>query len=165
MVSHVFESALQVADLPPLLVVGPGEDGVRALFGERASYVLRPEQLGTGHATMMAAPVLKGRSRQVLVTYADMPLLRSDTMAGLAECQRTSGAAVAMLTLMGEPGSTFGRVVRSRDDQVIEIVEVTEAVRRPEGDKLLSIRELNAGVYCFDADWLWQNLSEHTMML
>ncbi|UCG25484.1 MAG: NTP transferase domain-containing protein [Chloroflexota bacterium] len=160
MVSHVLESALQVADLPPLLVVGPGENGVQELFGERAGYVLQPEQLGTGHATMMAAPALEGRSRQVLVTYADMPLLRANTMSGLAERQRTSGAAVVMLTVMGEPGSTFGRVVRGRDGQVLEIVEVAEARRRPEGDALLAIRELNAGVYCFDADWLWQNLDD-----
>jgi bifunctional UDP-N-acetylglucosamine pyrophosphorylase/glucosamine-1-phosphate N-acetyltransferase len=160
MVSHVFESALKVADLPPLLVVGPGEDGVQELFGERASYVLQPEQLGTGHATMMAAPLLEGRSRQVLVTYADMPLLRADTMVDLAERQRVNGAAVVMLTVMGEPSSTFGRVVRGQAGQVVEIVEVAEARQRPEAQTLLAILEHNAGVYCFDADWLWQNLPD-----
>jgi len=88
-----------------------------------------------------------------------MPLLRASTMAGLAERQRVSGAAVVMLTVMGEPSSTFGRVVRGQAGQVVEIVEVAEARRRPEGEALLAIRELNAGVYCFDADWLWQNLN------
>jgi bifunctional UDP-N-acetylglucosamine pyrophosphorylase/glucosamine-1-phosphate N-acetyltransferase len=160
MVSHSFEAAAQVADMPPLMVVGPGEDGVRHLFGERAGYVEQPERLGTGHATLMAAPALDGRSRQVLVTYADMPLLRPETMTALAERQRSRGAAVVMLAVAGEPDSTFGRVVRDPEGQVIEIVEVAEARRRPDGDALLAISELNVGIYCFDAGWLWQNLPD-----
>jgi bifunctional UDP-N-acetylglucosamine pyrophosphorylase/glucosamine-1-phosphate N-acetyltransferase len=36
---------------------------------------------------------------------------------------------------------------------VLGVIE--EVVATPEQ---LAIRELNAGVYCFDADWLWQNL-------
>jgi bifunctional UDP-N-acetylglucosamine pyrophosphorylase/glucosamine-1-phosphate N-acetyltransferase len=35
---------------------------------------------------------------------------------------------------------------------------VAEARRRPDSADLLSIRELNAGVYCFDGDWLWANI-------
>jgi bifunctional UDP-N-acetylglucosamine pyrophosphorylase/glucosamine-1-phosphate N-acetyltransferase len=158
MVSHVFEAAAQVADLPPLLVVGPGEDGVRRLFGERATYAVQDQRLGTGHATLMAAPVLTGRSRQVLVTYADMPLLRPETMTALADRQRSSGAAVAMLTVMGDPASSFGRVLRDDGGRVVEIVEVAEARQRPDGQAILAIDELNAGVYCFDAGWLWANL-------
>ena len=160
MVCHTFDAAAQVADLPPVLVVGPGEDGVRALIGGRATYAEQPEQLGTGHATMMAAPALAGHARQVMVTYADMPLLRSATMAALADRRQASGAAVAMLTVMGDPSSSFGRVVRDKQGKVAEIIEVAEAKRRPDAQTLLAIRELNAGVYCFDAEWLWANLKK-----
>jgi bifunctional UDP-N-acetylglucosamine pyrophosphorylase/glucosamine-1-phosphate N-acetyltransferase len=158
MVSHVFEAAAQISDMPPHLIIGPGDHGVRQLFGERATYAVQPQRLGTGHATMMAAPALAGRSKQVLVTYADMPLLRPETMKALAEAQRDSGAAVAMLSVMGDPSSTFGRVVRNAWEMVTEIVEVAEAKQRPDGDALLAIRELNAGVYCFDARWMWANI-------
>jgi bifunctional UDP-N-acetylglucosamine pyrophosphorylase/glucosamine-1-phosphate N-acetyltransferase len=158
MVAHVFEAADQIADLPPLLVVGPGEEGTRKLFGERAGYVTQPEQLGTGHATMMAAPLLEGRSDQVLVAYGDMPLLRAETMRRLSEKQSSSGAAIVMLSVMGDPSSSFGRIVRVEDGRVNEIVEVAEARQRPDPDLYLSITELNAGVYCFDGPWLWQNI-------
>ena len=158
MVAHVFEAAVSVADLRPVLVIGPGEEGAYELFGERAIYVVQPEQLGTGHAVMMADPALRGGTDQVLVAYGDMPLLRAETMAQLALKQAETGAAVVMLTVTGDPTSSFGRVVRSDDGRVTEIVEVAEARRRPDTGGLLSIRELNAGVYCFDAGWLWQYL-------
>jgi bifunctional UDP-N-acetylglucosamine pyrophosphorylase/glucosamine-1-phosphate N-acetyltransferase len=158
MVAHVFEAAAAISQRPPVLVVGAQEDGIRRYFGHRAIYVEQPEQLGTGHATLMAAHALDGSSDQVLVAYADMPLLRSETMGRLAEKQAKTGAALVMLSVMGEPDSTFGRVVRDSEGRVTEIVEVAEARQRPDGEGLLALRELNVGVYCFAADWLWHNL-------
>ncbi len=163
MVLHAFLAAAAVADRPPVLVVspdagGPGEDGVAALIGDRAEYVVQPEALGTGHATRMAADALRGQAEQVIVTYADMPLLRAETLRRLAAAQRESGAAVALLTVPGGPESSFGRVVRDGRGRVAEIVEVAEARRRPNAAELLAITELNAGVYCFHGDWLWANI-------
>ncbi len=158
MVLHAFLAAERAADLPPVLVVGPGETGVRALLGDRASYVVQPEALGTGHATRMASDALRGRAEQVIVTYGDMPLLRAETLCRLADAQRESGAAVVLLSVPGEPSSNFGRIARDEQGRVREIVEVAEARRRPDGDALLALREQNAGVYCFDGDWLWDNV-------
>jgi bifunctional UDP-N-acetylglucosamine pyrophosphorylase/glucosamine-1-phosphate N-acetyltransferase len=158
MVSHVFEASEAVADLKPVLVVGPEEHGVSALFGDRARYVTQAQRLGTGHATMMADPALRGQATQVLVTYGDMPLLQADTMQRLARAQAETSAALAMLTVMGQPDSSFGRVVRDSTGAVQAIVEVTQARRRPNAADLLAIPELNVGVYCFEADWLWSHL-------
>ncbi|HEX6386507.1 MAG TPA: NTP transferase domain-containing protein [Anaerolineae bacterium] len=158
MVWHVFATAAAVATIPPVLVVGPGEDGVRELIGDRAVYVVQPEQLGTGHATMVAAPVLQGRADQVIVTYGDMPLLKPGTLARLAQRRVETSAAVVMLSVMGDSDSSFGRVVRDENGRVCEIVEVAEARQRASSSELLAIRELNVGVYCFDASWLWQHI-------
>ncbi|MCB8985245.1 MAG: NTP transferase domain-containing protein [Ardenticatenaceae bacterium] len=158
MVLHVFEAAEAVSDRRPVLVVGPGKAGVQDLVGERADYVTQVEQLGTGHATMMAESVLKGQTDQVAVAYGDMPLLRAQTLSYLAQTQAQTGAAVVMLSIMGDPTSSYGRVVRDTHGRVLEIVEVAEARQRSNTTFLLAIRELNAGVYCFAADWLWANL-------
>jgi bifunctional UDP-N-acetylglucosamine pyrophosphorylase/glucosamine-1-phosphate N-acetyltransferase len=160
MVQHLFEAAEAVADLPPVLVVGPGADGVRMLFGSRAQYAVQAEQSGTGHATMMAEGALKGKATQVIVTYGDMPLLRAETLRRLATMQAETIATITMLTVMGDTTSSFGRIVRSQDGSVQEIVEVAEARRRPNSDSLLHIREQNVGVYCFDADFLWKNIHD-----
>lgn len=160
MIMHVFEAAERVSERPPVVVVGAGETGARQLIGDRGQYVVQEERLGTGHATMKARDLLEGEAQQVLVTYGDMPLLRAETMERLAQKQAKSGAAVVMLSVMGDPDSTFGRVVRDRSGRVAEIVEVAQARRREDAAALLAIRELNAGIYCFHAGWLWANLSD-----
>lgn len=160
MVQHVFEAAEAEGDLPPVLVVAPGETGVHDLFAERAEYVVQDEQLGTGHATMVTRPFLENRADQIIVTYGDMPLLKAETLRQLADKQVASGSVIVMLSVLGETSSTFGRVVRGEDGGVLEIVEVAEARQRPNTEELLNIRELNAGVYCFDAEFLWQNIDQ-----
>lgn len=160
MVQHIFETVLAVTDLPPVLVVGVGEDGVQQLLGEGAVYVVQAERLGTGHATLMAEAVLSGRANQVLVTYGDMPLLRPETLRQLAQSQATQNAALSLLTVQGAVSSTFGRVVRDQSGRIIEILEVAQARRRPNPEQWLAISELNVGVYCFAADWLWANLPD-----
>lgn len=158
MVLHPFEAAESLTDLKPVVVVGPGEQGVQRLLGRRAQYVVQQERLGTGHATLVTRETLAGRADQVLVTYADMPLLQAKSMKRLAQTQAQTGAPVAMLTVPGNPQSSFGRVLRDGDGRVTEIVEVAQARAREDAEQLLAIRELNAGVYCFDAGWLWANL-------
>ena len=160
MVQRAFAAAAAVADSPPVVVIAPEEPGVSQLLGERAVYVYQAERLGTGHAVQMAAPALAGQADQVLVTYADMPLLTPATLRRLARLQAESGAAASLLTVMGPPTSTFGRIVRRADGAVAEIVEVAEARRRPDGAELLAIAEHNVGVYCFDAAWLWANIGD-----
>lgn len=158
MVDQTFRAASAVADVSPVLVIAPDDTAVPALLGEAAAYVTQPQPQGTGDAARRAADALRGRADQVLVTYADMPLLRPETMAQLAQRQRETGAAVVLLVVAGEPESTFGRVVRDGNGRVREIVEVAEARRRPDAGELLALPDLNAGVYCFDGDWLWANI-------
>lgn len=159
MAQHVFEAVRLVADIKPVVVIAPEETGVPRLLGDQAVYVYQAEQLGTGHATQMAAAALTGQADQVLVTYGDMPLLTPATLRQLAQLQTESGAAISLLTVMGLPESTFGRILRRTDGAVAEIVEVAEARQHPNGAELLAIPEHNVGVYCFASDWLWHNIA------
>ncbi len=160
MVTHLFETAVSISDILPVIVVGQGETGVQGLLGDQATYVVQPEALGTGHAVQVAADTLRGRADQVVVTYGDMPLLRADTLLQMAKMQRETNSVMSMLSVMGDVSSTFGRVLRNDNGRVVEIVEVAEAKRRENSAELLAILELNAGLYCFDADWLWQNIHD-----
>lgn len=160
MVQHAFDAAATVATIPPVLVIAQDDDGVSDLLGDRASYVYQREQLGTGHATLMARELLRGRAEQVIVTYGDMPLLKAATLNQMAQTQAQTGSAIALLTVKGELTSAFGRVVRDEQGQVQEIVEVAEARHRPNTAEILSLTEHNVGVYCFEAEWLWDNLDK-----
>lgn len=152
-VLYSVEAATQASQRPPVLVVGHGSEQVREAVGEAARYVVQAEQLGTGHAVMQARTLLEGQGSYVIVCYADMPLLRHETLQRLLVTQQANDGPLSMLTVIADDPRGFGRIVRGEAGDVLAIVE--EAVATPDQ---LAIRELNVGVYCYDADWLWQNL-------
>jgi len=153
MLWHVLESLKEVTTEKPVVVVGHGAEAVTQYLGDTAQTVLQEPQLGTGHAAMQAESSLKGKTDMVIVTYADMPLLRSETFKQLVETQRLNPGPFSLLTVIAEDPRGFGRIVRKPDGTVEAIVE--EHLATPEQKQ---IKELNAGAYCFDADWLWNVL-------
>ncbi len=158
LVYYAVATATEVTGAPPVLVVGHGAGRVRAFLGDRARYAVQSEQLGTGHAVMQARELLQGQTDKVLVTYADMPLLSEGTLRILCGSHEHSRATLSLLTVTTADPRGFGRVVRDSAGSVQAIVE--EADCTPEQR---TIRELNAGIYCFDAAWLWENLSRLTL--
>lgn len=150
MLWHVLEALKEVTTEPPLVVVGHGAEAVTKYLGESAQTVVQEPQLGTGHAAMQAESLLKGKTDLVIVTYADMPLLRGETFKKLVETQRLNPGPFSLLTVIADDPRGFGRIVRKADGTVEAIVE--EYVATPEQK---GIRELNVGAYCFHADWLW----------
>jgi len=153
MISYSVETAAQLGAGKPILVVGHGMEQVREVVGDAAEYVVQAKRLGTGHAVLQARPVLEGRCDTVLVTYGDMPLLTEETLRRLIALQAEGCSPVVILTLLADDPRGFGRVVRDAEGRVLGIVEAVDCT--PEQ---LAIRELNAGVYCFDAPWLWEHL-------
>lgn len=160
LVTYSLGTAQELTEEPPVLIVGHGADAVEDAAGGDVTTVVQREQLGTGHAVLQARSVLAGRADLVLVSYADMPLLTAETLGRLVERQERNPGPITMLTLVREKPRGFGRVVRDQDDAVVEVVE--EAVATSEQ---LTIRELNAGVYCFDAEWLWDHVEQIPLSL
>ncbi len=137
----------------PVVVIGYGADDVVKFLGDSAETVLQEPQLGTGHAVMQAEALLKGKTDLVVVCYADMPLLRGETLLKLVETQNKNSGPMSMLTVIADDPRGFGRVIRKPDGTVEAIVEEYGAT--PEQKK---IKELNVGGYCFKAEWLWDAL-------
>lgn len=155
LVMYSIEIAQAVSQREPVLVIGNGSESVRDSVGSTVRFVMQSQRLGTGHAVMQARSLLQGSSDYVIVIYADMPLIQSDTLRGLHEMQIASAGPFSMLTLNTDTPRGFGRIIRNKEGSVQAIVE--EALATPEQ---LAIREVNPGIYCFDANWLWDHV-EH----
>ncbi len=153
MIWHVMEALKKASTEKPVVVVGHGAEQVKAFLAESADCVLQEPQLGTAHAAIQAESIVKGKAEYVIVTYADMPLLRGETFQRLVETQRVNPGPLTLLTAFSENPRGFGRIVRNTNGTVTAIVE--EYVATPE-QKM--IKELNVGAYCFKADWLWDAL-------
>lgn len=154
MIFYELELLRAVTGTTPVAVIGHGAAAIRQAVGDAADFVLQEPQLGTGHAVQQAQVLLAGRSDLVLVTYADMPLVRVETLQQLLQAQKQHRGPFTMMTIFADDPRGFGRIIRSAEGQVQAIIEEAQA---SEAQK--QIRELNASCYCFNAEWLWKSLT------
>ncbi len=155
MIAHSLAAAKAASNETPVVIIGYGAEALREFLGKKARCIVQEPQLGTGHAVRQAESTLRGKTDLVLVTYADMPLLRPATLKRLVETQKENQGPVTLLTVNAADPRGFGRVIRNAQGNVQAVVEEAAASRAQ-----LSIHELNVGAYCFSAKWLWQALGE-----
>ncbi|MFN3930078.1 MAG: sugar phosphate nucleotidyltransferase, partial [Thermoflexus sp.] len=122
--------------------------------GLDARWAIQPEPRGTGDAVRWAEPILRGQIPHILITYADLPLVRPETFRRLVETHQASGATLTFLTAYRANPTGYGRVVRDPAGRALRIVEEAEA--SPEER---DISEINVGVYAVREPWLWDALS------
>lgn len=144
--------AVREAGFHPSVVVSGEADGVRRVLGDTVSYVMQYVQLGTGHALLQAADQFPSTGH-VIVVNGDVPLVQASTLMELTKEHLARGAVATIATATPKDPGDLGRVVRDESGRVIRIVEKEDA-----GCPALDIREVNGGLYCFDASWLWPNL-------
>jgi bifunctional UDP-N-acetylglucosamine pyrophosphorylase/glucosamine-1-phosphate N-acetyltransferase len=136
-----------------VVVVGHRAGDVKTAIGNHVEYVVQEEQLGTGHATLVAESVLRDYEGPAVVTYADVPLLRPKDVSDLVERHLARRAAATLLTAVFDDPGRLGRIIRNPDGTVSRIVEARDA---SPGE--LAIKEINAGVYCFQLPLLFDVL-------
>ncbi|QRP47016.1 bifunctional UDP-N-acetylglucosamine diphosphorylase/glucosamine-1-phosphate N-acetyltransferase GlmU [Amycolatopsis sp. FDAARGOS 1241] len=162
LVEHAVRAAAGLNPEHLVVVIGHGREAVGAelarvgeALGREVTTAVQAEQKGTGHAVSCALHELPaGLTGTVLVSYGDVPLLDTGTLAALLAEHTGSGNAVTVLTAVVENPAGYGRIVRDAGGRVSSIVEHKDAT--PEQHE---ITEINSGVYAFDAAVLSDGLS------
>ncbi len=149
LVRHVLAAAAAIDPGKIIVILGHQAERVKeACEGFGAEFVVQREQLGTGHAVRHAGDAIAGAPGPVVVLCADTPLLTPETLTRLVEQHARSKATMTLLTANVIEPSGYGRVVRGRAGvmAVVEEKDATKAQKR--------IREVNAGIYCFEKKFL-----------
>jgi bifunctional UDP-N-acetylglucosamine pyrophosphorylase / glucosamine-1-phosphate N-acetyltransferase len=128
-------------------------------LGRSIDVALQDRPLGTGHAVLCGLSALpEDYAGVVVVAAGDTPLLDADTLADLiathSAAHPAGQAAVTVLTTTLDDPHGYGRILRTQDNEVMAIVEQTDATASQRG-----IREVNTGVYAFDIAALRSALS------
>lgn len=133
MLAHVLAAVAEASAEAVVVVVGPGRDDVarearRAFPG--AEVAVQAERLGTAHAVLAARDAIARGYDDVLVLFADVPLVEAGTLgemrAGLAD-----GAGLVALGFSAADPTGYGRLL-TRDGDLVAIREhrdATEAER------------------------------------
>ena len=150
MIGHVIEAARALQPQRICVVYGHGGERVREAFpGADLTWALQEPQLGTGHAVQQAAPCLTA-APVTLVLYADVPLIRSETLQQLVAASHDS---LAVLTAELDDPSGYGRMVRTKEGAICAIVEEKDAT-----EEQRRISEINTGLMALPtarlAGWL-----------
>ncbi|MEA4816590.1 MAG: bifunctional UDP-N-acetylglucosamine diphosphorylase/glucosamine-1-phosphate N-acetyltransferase GlmU [Lachnospiraceae bacterium] len=154
MLFYVIDAARGAGASDICVILGHGADAVKeALKDTGVSFSYQKEQLGTGHAVMQAGSFIED-GIDYMVLYGDTPLLKEETLVSLLGFHRQNSNSVSLVsTFLDEPFG-YGRIIRKGGD-FEKIVEEKDTL--PE-EKL--IKEVNAGVYCFNGSSLKSALSK-----
>lgn len=139
-----------------ILVVGYQKEMVMEYFGDQVEYAVQEEQLGTGHAVMVAKEKA-GNAEVVLVFYGDHALWKPETVQKLIETFEQEKPTIAMLSVIFDDPMFwgFGRIIRNHNGDVQGIVEQKDCT-----SEQLKIKESNPGFYIFNGQWLWENIDK-----
>lgn len=152
---HYVLSALDfIAPEDTILVVGYQKETVMEAF-PTYEFAHQDQQLGTGHAVQCALESIKDFDGDLLICCGDMPLVKKDTFMKLVETHRASGDACTMLTGTTDLKLPYGRIVRDEQGKFQHIVEEKDCTPQQK-----EIKELNVGVYVFDAANLRETLKQ-----
>lgn len=155
MVNHVIDT-MRAAGLKDVnVIIGKGSEMVKAATASReVTYSLQEEQLGTGHAVLCAVDFLKGKQGTVAIFTGDAPLVRAETAEELIKLHEAQGNSATLLSSIIEKPQGYGRIVRE-GEEVLKIVEHKDC-----SEEELKIKEINAGMYCFDIEELLSSLNK-----
>lgn len=158
MIEYLVKACLESGvDSHPVVVVSPDNKELisQVLKKYDCLYAVQAEQLGTSHALACAKPLLDSAD-EIISFYGDHPFVNPETIKKLANCHN------GMITLMTVVVSNFNdwqkvfynwaRIIRP-DGQIKAIVEFKDA-----NEEIRRTKEVNPGFYCFNGQWLWENI-------
>jgi bifunctional UDP-N-acetylglucosamine pyrophosphorylase/glucosamine-1-phosphate N-acetyltransferase len=149
MLGHALDIASAAGSNDVAVVIGPDMDEVRAValkVAPKAKICIQEGQLGTADALLAARDAIGRHRGDVLVLYADTPLIEVATLRRLIEAL-DQGAGLAVLGFRSaEPGS-YGRLITGADGTLLAIREARDA-----SPAELKIGLCNSGVMAFRVD-------------
>jgi bifunctional UDP-N-acetylglucosamine pyrophosphorylase/glucosamine-1-phosphate N-acetyltransferase len=144
MLEHVVDTAEKLVPEKIYVVFGKSHPEVKNNLPHlKVQWVQQDQQSGTAHAAAQALSYIPN-DHQVLVLYADAPLISTHTLEKLL---KTPG--ISWLTVFIDNPAGFGRIVRTENNKPIAIIEDADA-----SESQKKIQEINTGICSFPADFL-----------
>jgi bifunctional UDP-N-acetylglucosamine pyrophosphorylase/glucosamine-1-phosphate N-acetyltransferase len=157
LLDHAIDAAQGLGCERVIVVAGAHGPAVAAHARKRlgeAAVVIQDPPLGTGHAVLAAKAALADFDGDVVVTYADCPLLTAEVIAPLF-ASRAAGTHVAVLGFEAADPGAYGRLIMAPGHVLLRIVEAKDA-----DDGVKQVKHCNSGVLAADRALLFDLLAE-----
>jgi bifunctional UDP-N-acetylglucosamine pyrophosphorylase/glucosamine-1-phosphate N-acetyltransferase len=150
MVGHVMRTALKSGSTDICVVVGPNHEAVQAeviRHGANARIFSQLERLGTGHAVRQARAAFDSATGNVVVLYADNPLVSGGTVDAITR-RLDDGADIVVVGYRPADPTNLGRLL-TKDGRLLAIREHRDAT---EEERKIGLA--NSGIIGFRAEAL-----------
>jgi bifunctional UDP-N-acetylglucosamine pyrophosphorylase/glucosamine-1-phosphate N-acetyltransferase len=147
--NYVVDASINAGVQDVGVIVGYQAEEVNESLNKNVASIFQKEQLGTGHAVLQALPFFEELEGNLIVLVGDAPLIRSETIKGMIKEHETNDFGATVLTAEFAIPTGYGRMVKNDQGELIKIVEERDASNEEK-----KIREINSGMYCFDAQTL-----------
>jgi bifunctional UDP-N-acetylglucosamine pyrophosphorylase/glucosamine-1-phosphate N-acetyltransferase len=146
--------AAQAAGAERVVVVDSPGRALEEVMPEGVQLAVQPQPDGTGGATragmdLLAQSGVPDAGSPVLILSGDVPLISAEVIGELIDAHEAGGAAATMATMIAPDPAGYGRVVRDETGAVERVVETKSAGDATAAE--LEIREVNTGIFVFDA--------------
>jgi len=156
MLHHVIYATLPLYPLQTVVIVGHQRTAVEETLQSFAvSCVVQEEQLGTGHAVLVAENIIIEETDTVMILCGDTPLIKAETLQEMYSCHQQQHAALTIMTTVLDDPTNYGRVITDSNNKIQGIVEQKDATTEQR-----QISEINAGIYCVDKKFLFSSLKK-----
>lgn len=159
LLDYVLDASSSYAKEDKVIIVGYLAEQIIEGYPEYHCVRQGDDAYGTGYAVMCAMkdPYFDDYHGDILVLNGDMPLISKKTVDGIAKAHEESGAVCTMLTCISKEYLPYGRIVRDEKGGIVNIVEEADCTEEQK-----KIKELNIGMYVFNADKLREALKKLT---
>jgi len=157
MIARAIRAVAELKSDPIVVVVGhQAREVEHAVNLPAARFALQEPQRGTGDAVRCALGQLPANFvGDVLITYGDMPAVKSSTLRAFLDAHRKKRAKLSFISVVLEDPAAYGRVIRDATGGVDKIVEFRDASAAER-----AVREINTGCYLVDCALLRSALAE-----
>ncbi len=155
LVTHVVRAVERTGLGAPWVVVGYQAERVEETLEGLAEFVRQPEMRGTGNAVYHVLGEIPDDVDNIMVLYADCPLVPPELLEELLARHEADHNAVTLVSTLMEDPAGYGRVVRGPSGAVDAIIEHKEADQRTR-----LIQEINTGIGVWRVDGLRQLLAD-----
>ncbi|HEY8008520.1 MAG TPA: bifunctional UDP-N-acetylglucosamine diphosphorylase/glucosamine-1-phosphate N-acetyltransferase GlmU [Methylocella sp.] len=149
MLAHVLHSLAEAGTDKIVVVVGPRHAAVAAetkAIAASAEIAVQTERLGTAHAVLAARAAIAEGYDDLLIVFADTPLVRPQTFAKMRQALRGGQNAVVALGFKTSEPAGYGRFILEND----ALIAIREDRDASEAER--AIETCNAGLMALEGN-------------
>ena len=129
MLGHLLDTLDALGDVNKVVVAGKGREEVEPYaIAKGAIIAVQTEQLGTGHAVLMAREALAGFDGDILACFGDVPMVQADTVRAMFKrLNAEDGPACVVLGFRPDDTKAYGRIIADKAGAIGKMVEHKDA--------------------------------------